>query len=230
MLSVINCLKKHSIFIIFVSFYVLVNATAYLLNGMKYPDNSYFTFLTAWFNLSEDFSNIYSNFYIGFLYNFFVPLSIILTWEFLYPKLYVKDKNYIFPLKYSFFIGVFATYICTILIWIYDHIIATGSSILAFTLILLLLLYLCAELLYITKTEFRKDQSNMLYNSKIYIIFLIVLIILLAYYAYILFINNNPDWHLHILGIVISTILYCFILPIKLLINHRMKVNSEIIG
>lgn len=71
---------------VFSFFYVCVNCIVLLCNGMKYPENSEFTFLTSWFNLSEDYLTIYSSFYVGFGINFLTTLGIIASYEYFSKK------------------------------------------------------------------------------------------------------------------------------------------------
>ena len=53
--------KTFKISIIFTIFYVGVNGVVLLISGFKYPANPVFTFLTSWFNLSEDYSKLYDS-------------------------------------------------------------------------------------------------------------------------------------------------------------------------
>lgn len=127
---------------------------------MKYPDNRDFTLITSWFNLSEDFSRIYASFYIGFAYNFISPLSIIVILEFASSGLYSWGNIYTVSVWYSFLLAIIATYLTSIYLLIYRHTSVSGTSIIAFSLSILLIFYLVIELIHIIKQAIGRTKST----------------------------------------------------------------------
>ncbi len=207
-----NWLKTFRISIIFTFFYIGVNGIVLLVNGFKYPVNPLFTFLTSWFNLSEDYS--FSSFYVGFSLNFLVPLSIIATYEYYLMSTSLRDKYYFVNVYVSFVFGVIATYILSAYNWVKFHYPGSGSSILAFGFLILFIFYFCVNLSfsYDKKLERRKsiEELGIKKTNLIIKIMSVITAISLYCFSYLLFIFQNKSWGLHVDGLIIFILLVLF--------------------
>ena len=202
-ISVCNYLNMFRISMVFSFFYVCVNCIVLLCNGMKYPENSEFTFLTSWFNLSEDYLTIYSSFYFGFGINFLTTLGIIASYEYFSKKMYNNDRHYFLTIGYPFLFGIIATYIISSYNWIYVHSPGSGSSILSFSLLLLFIIYIVLELIHVAIYKHSRVQIYRSFSLKLHLFLLIAGLFTLTYIAYLFYIHNNPYWLLHIDGFII---------------------------
>ncbi len=118
--------------------YVLINYLFYVNNGNIYPSSHVYTFLTSWFNWSENWD--YTSVRYGFLENFGLPFFFILMAEYYARNIQQqRTKNYL-SIDAIFAIGVMATYIMTGLDWYFlnqsikgPFVLASGSSVVAFT-------------------------------------------------------------------------------------------------
>lgn len=98
-----NWVKTFKISMVFTFFYVGVNGIVLLINGFKYPVNPLFTFLTSWFNLSEDYS--YTSFYVGFSLNFLLPLGVIAYYEWCLMSSSLRENITLSMFIYSSFVA-----------------------------------------------------------------------------------------------------------------------------
>ena len=203
-ISVCNYLNMFRISMVFSFFYVCVNCIVLLCNGMKYPENSEFTFLTSWFNLSEDYLTIYSSFYVGFGINFLTTLGIIASYEYFSKKMYINDRHYFLTIGYPFLFGIIATYIISSYNWVYAHSPGSGSSILSFSLLLLFIIYVVLELIEMSiYIKYSRDRIYWSFSLKSRLLLLIAGLFTSTYIACFFYINNNPYWLLHIAGFII---------------------------
>ena len=197
--------KIFKVSMIFTFFYVGVNGLILLINGFKYPTAPLFTFLTAWFNLSEDYS--YSSFYLGFLFNFIPPLICIIMYEIYLMRQPIKEKLYFVNVEVVFTLGVFSTYVVSAVTWKVYHYPGSGSSILGFTLSMLFIFYFSVSLSYNPKRNLnrrrlrkeiniKKDEFNLM-------IIKVILFIVLSIISFSIYIINNSSWYLHVLGFII---------------------------
>ena len=222
-----NLLKNHRISSIFILFYVGINGIVYLLNGMKYPDNRDFTLITSWFNLSEDFSRIYASFYVGFAYNFISPLSIIVILEFASSGLYSWGNIYTVSVWYSFLLAIIATYLTSIYLLIYRHTSGSGTSIIAFSLSILLIFYLVIELIHIIKQAIGRTKSTQGFSYLERFLFVSYGIIFFVVFSYFMFFQNNVDSSLHVFGAIIFTFIFSFSIIGKLLLQYFRNIGKK---
>lgn len=221
--------KTFKISIIFTIFYVGVNGVVLLISGFKYPANPVFTFLTSWFNLSEDYSKLYVSFCIGFASNFFEPLAIITIYGCYDRITLLKRKSYFLSSEYSFTFGILATYFLSAYNWIVYKSPGNGSSILAFCFFIALISYMLIEVIFIVGKKFDDGYTHSNKILQIHLCIRVVLIPALSLLAYGIFIHNNPSWTLHLAGLWVFIILagiFVIIRTISNLIKQR-KMNAR---
>ena len=213
--DILKLLTKSPISLAFCFFYLVVNTLAFLLNGMKYPTNDLFTLLTAWFNLSEDFSRSYFNFYYGVVNNFVIVLFFIAIFDFYSRTSYLKNKFYFISLKYSFLLGILATYFWSIYSFIDRHFVPSGTSIISFCLLLLYASYMIIEVIFISISEFNKGKvvSHIRHGKYLIILYVALSIVLLGFSSSYLI--NNSDWKFHLAGLFIFVISLFIIIPLR---------------
>ena len=217
--DIFKLLTKSPISLAFCFLYLVVNSLAFLLNGMKYPTNNLFTLLTAWFNLSEDFSRSYFNFYYGVVDNFVIVLFFIAIFDYYSRRSYLNNKFYFISLKYSFLLGILSTYFWSIYFFIDHHFVPSGTSIISFCLLLLYASYMIIEAIFISINGYNKGKEvPHIRQGKYQIILYIALsIVLLAFSSSYLI--NNSDWKFHLAGL--------FIFAISLFILISLKYSNE---
>ena len=221
--------KTFKMSIIFTIFYVGVNGVVLLISGFKYPANPVFTFLTSWFNLSEDYSKLYDSFYIGFANNFLVPLVIITVYECIDRISFLKHESYFLSAEYSFTLGILATYCLSAYNWIVNKSPGNGSSILAFCFFIALIFYMLIEVIFIVRKKFDDGYTPSNKILQIHLCIRVVLIPTLSLLAYCIFVHNNPNWPLHLAGLWVFIILagiFVIIRTISNLIKQR-KMNAR---
>ena len=220
--------KTFKISIIFTIFYVGINGIVLLINGFKYPVNPIFTFLTSWFNLSEDYLKLYDNFYLGFTSNYVGPLAIITIYECYHRITSLKHKIYFFTAEYSFIFGILATYLTSARNWIAYKSPGSGSSILAFCFFIALIIYMLIEVILIAEKKFSKGETTDHWSLKKHLYVRIVLILTLSYSAYAMFVYNNRSWTLHIDGLMFFIILAAIFLLRRIKLSHikQRKMNT----
>ncbi len=219
--------KTFKISIIFTFFYVGVNGIVLLVNGFKYPANPLFTFLTSWFNLSEDYN--YSSFLDGFASNFIPLLIPLIVYEFYLMRQPIKEKLYFINADVAFTFGVISTYFISAFTWIVFHYPGSGSSILGFALSMLVIFYLSIDLSYnhrknLEKMRLKKEID--IKREKFYNILIVIFPIVLYTIVASIYILNNRYWFLHVLGFMTFIILViifklCSFLFIKLGYTNR---------
>lgn len=225
-IKVLGLLKTFKVSIIFTFFYLGVNGIVLLFNGFKYPVNPLFTFLTSWFNLSEDYSKFYDSFYIGFVSNFLEPLVIITGYECYNRITFLKHESYFLTAEYSFVFGVIATYLLSLFNWIVHNSPGSGSSILSFCFSISLIIYMLIEVIFIFGKKFNKGDtpSHRILKRRLYV--RVVLIPTLSYFVYVTLVYDNPSWTLHLAGLWVFIILagiFFIIRSFSNLIKQRKK-------
>lgn len=151
-------LNKWRITSIFGFFYVVVNLIFYVINGNIYPTGHLYTFLTTWFNWSENWD--YTSVRYGFLENFGLPFFFVLMAEYYSRNIQQQQtKNYL-SIDAIFAVGVIATYIMTGLDWYFvssnvagQYALGSGSSVVAFTFFVSYLLILLIDSLILVRTH-----------------------------------------------------------------------------
>ncbi len=218
-----NWLKSFRISIIFTFFYIGVNGLILLINEFKYPTAPLFTFLTAWFNISEDYS--YSSFYVGFLSNFVPPLICIIIYEIYLMRQPIKEKLYFVNVEVVFTLGVFSTYVVSAVTWKVYHYPGSGSSILGFTLLMLVIFYVLVNVRFLFKMKLEKWSLK----KEIHIkkeefksnILMVIFAIGLYSFLFLQYIISNSSWYLHVLGFIIF-IFFVFIFKFSSIIYRSL--------
>ena len=211
--TVYNFCKTFKVAIIFTFFYVGVNGIVLLFNGFKYPVYPLFTFLSSWFNLSEDYS--YSSFYVGFSLNFLLPLGVIVFYEYSLMSSSLRGKYFFVNVCLFFVCSIIATYITSAINWSEFHYPGNGSSILAFSLFIIVIFYFWVNFtFYPSKGYQRRKNKKYLGNeisSQIVLITMVSLLAIIFYsITYILFIYQNKSWGNHLGGFVVFIMLVLF--------------------
>ena len=211
--TVYNFGKTFKISIIFTFFYVGVNGIVLLVNGFKYPVNPLFTFLTSWFNLSEDYS--YSSFYVGFSLNFLLPLGVIAFYECCLMSSPLRGKYYFVNVYLFFVCSIIATYVMSAINWSEFHYPGNGSSILAFSLFIIATFYSWLNFTFYSFKDFWRIKTRKHLrtktNSPIIPRTLVSILAIIAYaITYFLFISQNKSWGLHISGFIIFILFVSF--------------------
>lgn len=225
--TVYNFCNTFKIAIVFTFFYVVVNGIDLLVNGFKYPTTPLFTFLTAWFNLSEDYSS--RSFYVGFLYNFIPPLICIIIYEIYLMRQPIKEKLYFVNVEVVFTLGVFSTYVVSAVTWKVYHYPGSGSSILGFTLLMLVIFYSWLNVMLLVKMKLEKWRLKKEIHIKKkefkYNILMVIFVIGLYSFPFLLYIINNSSWYLHVLGFIIF-IFFVFIFKFSSIIYRPLRFTG----
>lgn len=224
--TVYNFCNTFKIAIVFTFFYVVVNGIDLLVNGFKYPTTPLFTFLTAWFNLSEDYS--YSSFYVGFLSNFIPPLICIIIYEIYLMRLPIKEKLYFVNVEVVFTLGVFSTYVVSAVTWQVFHYPGSGSSILGFTLLMLVIFYSWVNVRFLVKMKLEKwSLKKEIHIKKEEFKYNILMVIFVGLYSFpfLLYIINNSSWIFHVFGFIIF-IVFVFIFKFSSIIYRSLRYTD----
>jgi hypothetical protein len=174
--------------IIFFIFYIVVNYILDIYEKSSIRMGNLYLFLTCWFNPSEDL--FYNNIYKGFILNFILPIIIMVL--FLYYSSnshFVKKFN--FSLGIVFLSGIFGTYTMSGVIWAYGFPPGTGTSIVAFCIVVYFIFIAFLDTRFYWNRECEKARNSISY--------LVIFIIFIS-----LYINYQPTSYLHVWGFLLS--------------------------
>lgn len=222
-----NWVNTYKISIIFTFFYLGVNGIILLINGFKYPTAPLFTFLTAWFNLSEDYSS--PSFYLGFLFNFVPPLICIIIYETYLMRQPIKEKLYFVNVEVVFTLGVFTTYVVSAVTWKVYHYPGSGSSILGFTLLMLVIFYTWVNVRLLGKMKLEKWRlKKEIHIKKKEFMYNILMVIFVGLYSFpfLLYIINNSSWNFRVLGFILF-IVFVLIFKFSLIIYRSLRYTDR---
>ena len=138
-------IKNWWVTVAFFTFYIIINAAIIKFNGGKYPSSNIATFLTSWFNPMEDAN--YGKPYIGFLLNFGMVLFIIIIAEKYSSITYKKLGKYAISIGPVFLFSISATYVISTFNWFEYGFAGSGTSIVAFCMMITFGIIGCHDLL-----------------------------------------------------------------------------------
>ena len=186
-----------------------------MLNHGVYPSSNAAQFATAWFNPTENRLPIYGSVEAGLAVNFVGPLIYIVIAEYYSRNLQRTVTKRFVSIDSIFVFSVLATYTYTYLYCLINHVVGTGTSIVAFCL---LLSFSAIALVDLTDKDYRSRLQKEILTLIVWFIAGIGFPVL-AVWSYVI---GNPDSINHFGG------LCCFLVFIgSLLLIRLIRIQSN---
>jgi hypothetical protein len=210
----VEAFHKIQTFFIFVILYALFNFI-YFSDFKMWGLNYTAWFLTSPFNPLEITSQTYGSYTIGEVSNFGLVAIIILGADIYHQFFSIRWKNQLLP-RTVLFAAIAASYIVSGLVWIFDKIPSTGTSIIGFCLIGYIVINSSADFKNYRRAKLMREQGKVAASSRKVLAYVWLLVLSWVGLVF-LFLDNSSYW-LHLLGGGISlVIIFSFL-------RHRMSI------
>lgn len=221
--TVSKIIKRWWIPISFVLFYTVGNGLIYVFYQFSYPSGNLVTFLTCWFNPSENWivsgkKTFGIEVFLNFIFVAFI-LFLATVYSFIQPG-YTKKYATIGSI---YLCGIGATYITSGLEWYFSGQSGSGTSILAFSFDLTFNVMLAFDVFNIKPIlRFkRREGSFKLVLIWIVVAALFVIMLSVSYVEVLDYISEK--YYVHFIGLGVYTMLLFAVVLDRLLITHSKK-------
>lgn len=209
--SILYCIKRVKITLIFCIAYIFTNAV-YVILPHALELNYGVIFITSPFNFLETFLHIYASPFQGLVENFGLVLLFIMLAE-CYSR-FARVRVRSVSIDDAFFLALGATYATSALWWMTEGVPVSGTSVVAFSIVLYLLIISLAD---IPMYAVRRRRSAAEEGRFLLWIFALVV----SAVASLLFLDN-PSYMIHLVGIAFFGV---FLMTLML---YRLKRNHQI--
>lgn len=193
-----SAIKHHlKAFLFFVGMYAVVN---HVLAFFTFWANSHLVlFLTSPFNDQEIASPEYASIREGLFENYLIPASMIVVAP--VSNLWLQNRNRMYPTPWRVFLSsVVATYIVSALVWLKSGLPATGTSVIATCMAVLLLVYSVDGVMQASiKREKEKEIAQDFTHRKLSAV-LLAFCFAFSLVTSCCYLLDNPAFKLHLLG------------------------------
>ncbi len=213
----VEAFRKIETFFIFVILYALVNFV-YFSDFKRWGLNYTAWFLTSPFNPLEITSRAYGSYTIGEVSNFGLVAIIILGADVYHQFFSTRWKNQLLP-RTVLFAAIAASYMVSGLVWIFDKMPSTGTSIIGFCLIGYVVINSSADFKDYQRAKLLREQGKAAASARKTLAYIWLLVLSWVSLVF-LFLDNSSYW-LHLLGGGISlVIIYSFL-------KHRVSIVNR---